>query len=242
MNRFRPLHARDQFPQAIPNRNSRIPESPLHATTVAPLSGNERVGRFSNGLKEFLWQLDDIGHGSLLDLGAVSQATVSYFIERGFKVYTEDVLGSWRNFLRDEEKQASLFSAGGEKLDFSPKARSERFLEANLRHEANSFDAVLLWDVLDYLDRSSASLFIARISAIVREAGAVLAVFHTRTPEQFHRYRVLDAHTLEIAPSSQLVQPRHIYQNREIQDLFERFRTHKSFVSRDQLRENVFVK
>ena len=77
---------------------------------------------------------------------------------------------------------------------------------------------------------------------MVREAGAVLAVFHTRMPEQFHRYRVLDAHTLELAPTPQLVQPRHIYQNREIQDLFERFRTQKTYVSRDQLRENVFVK
>ena len=101
---------------------------------------------------------------------------------------------------------------------------------------------MLLWDVLDYLDRDAAPLFIARVSALVREAGAVLAVFHTRMPEQFHRYRVLDAHTLELAAATPLVQPRHVYQNREIQDLFDRFRTQKTFVGRDQLRENVFVK
>jgi len=219
-----------------------LPVVPLHAPASAPPSGNEQSGRFSNGLKEFLWQLDDIGRGNLLDLGAVSQATVSYFIDRGFKVYTEDILGAWRNFVRDEEKQAGMFASGTEALDFSAKARTERFLSANLRHEPNTFDAVLLWDLLDYVDRDTAPLYIARISKMVREAGAVLAVFHTRTPEQFHRYRVLDAHTLELAPTAQLVQPRHIYQNREIQDLFERFRTQKTYVGRDQLRENVFVK
>ena len=241
LNRLRPLPERAQMPRAIQGRNLRLPEPPLHAPTIAPTPGSERSGRFSNGLKEFLWQLGDIGQGTLLDLGAVSQSTVSYFIERGFKVYTEDILGAWRNFIRDEETQASLFTST-EPQDFSPKARTERFLVENLKHEPNTFDAVLLWDMLDYLDRSSAPQFIARLSSIVREAGAVLAVFHTRMPEQFHRYRVLDAHTLELAPASQMLQPRHVYQNREIQDLFERFRTHKSFVSRDQLRENVFVK
>jgi hypothetical protein len=33
-----------------------------------------------------------------------------------------------------------------------------------------------------------------------------------------------------------------VYQNREIQDLFSQFRTTKSFVGRDQLRENLFIK
>lgn len=242
LNKFRPLPARDHAPRLVPGQDPRPPFTPLHAPASSPASGSERTGRFSNGLKEFLWQLDDIGRGNLLDLGAVSQATVSYFIDRGFKVYTEDILGAWRNFVREEESQAGMFASGGEPLDFSPKARAERFLSANLRHEPNTFDAVLLWDLLDYVDRDTAPLYIARISAMVREAGAVLAVFHTRMPEQFHRYRVLDAHTLELAPTLQLVQPRHIYQNREIQDLFERFRTQKTYVSRDQLRENVFVK
>ena len=34
----------------------------------------------------------------------------------------------------------------------------------------------------------------------------------------------------------------HNYQNREIQDLFSRYRTMKSFVGRDQLRETLFIK
>jgi hypothetical protein len=47
---------------------------------------------------------------------------------------------------------------------------------------------------------------------------------------------------LQLVPSPTLVQPKHVYQNREIQELFEKFRTSKTFVGRDQLREGVFVK
>src|SRR5271170_6698809 len=119
LNRLRPLPVRDHAPRLVPGQDSRLPVVPLHAPASAPPSGNEQSGRFSNGLKEFLWQLDDIGRGNLLDLGAVSQATVSYFIDRGFKVYTEDILGAWRNFVRDEEKQAGMFAAGAEAPDFS---------------------------------------------------------------------------------------------------------------------------
>ena len=38
----------------------------------------------------------------MLDLGAVSQATITYFIEHNFKVYTEDLLAAWGAFLEYE--------------------------------------------------------------------------------------------------------------------------------------------
>src|SRR5271157_1560502 len=73
--------------------------SPPHAPGAVP-----RTGRLSNGLKEFLWQLEGIGRGHLLDLGPARQTTITFFIERGFKVYTEDLLTTWKNFLDGEEQ------------------------------------------------------------------------------------------------------------------------------------------
>jgi hypothetical protein len=225
------------------SRNARVPTAPLHAPGGASTQTAEKnSGRFSNGLKEFLWQIEDISRGSVLDLGAVSQATITYFIEHNFKVYTEDLLAAWGAFLEYEAGRVRSLPAGAEQPDFSPAARASRFLAANLRYPEDSFDAVLLWDVLDYMDREMAQLFLPRICSLIREGGAVLAIFHTRPPEQFQRYRVLDAHNLELVPAPALVQPKHVYQNREIQELFERFRTSKTFVGRDQLREGVFVK
>jgi hypothetical protein len=241
LNKFRPL--RDPLPQ--PPRGVRGPSSmtPLHAPVGGPASSRAaQTGRFSNGLKEFLWQLEDIGRGNLLDLGQVSQNTLNFFIERNFKVYTEDVLVAWRDFLRTEEDRTRQLPAGGGATDNSPSARAERFLTSNLDHPKDSFDAVLLWDVLDYLDRETVIRLMERLSTLVRDAGAILAIFHTRMPEQFYRYRVLDALNLDPVQVPAIVPPQHIYQNREIQDLFLRFRTSKTFVARDQLREIVFAK
>jgi SAM-dependent methyltransferase len=223
--------------------------APLHTTTGDSGRGiATRPGRFSNGLKEFLWQLEGLRRGTLLDAGPPWQDTLNFFIERGFKVYTEDLLISWIDFQREEEQRLKLSVAGGEpatldaSLDASPAGRAQRFLESNLPYARDTFDAVLLWDVLDYLDRDAATNVVRQLSKMVRSGGVMLAVFHMRLPEQLHRYRVLDKQNLELVPAPAIAPPHHIYQNREIQDLFQGFRSSKFFVGRDQLREGVFTK
>lgn len=241
LSKLRAAQERAQAPQSGHGRDRGIGASRTQAGSGESGAGPKR-GRSSNGLKEFLWQLDDIGNGNLLDLGPVWQATVSFFIERGFKVYTEDLLAGWSGFLREEEAQIRSLPQGAEAPDPSAEARAERFLSTNLRHDPETFDAVLLWDLFDYLDRETVARVAAKIASLVRDGGAILGVFHMRIPEQFHRYRVLDAHNFELLAAPQLVPPQQVYQNRAIQDLFEGFRSSKTFVGRDQLREGVFVK
>jgi hypothetical protein len=241
LSKLRAVQTGSQEPHAYGRDRGQSPPLRSQGGMAAPgIVGHQ--GRMSNGLKEFLGQLEDIGHGNLLDLGPVWQATVSFFIERGFKVYTEDLLSAWSAFARSEEQQLRSLSPGAEVPDQSSSARAERFLSSNLRHDPGTFDAVLLWDLADYLDRDAVSRVAARISTLVRDGGAILAVFHMRLPNQFHRYRVLDAQNFEMVPADALVPPQQVYQNREMQNLFEGFRSSKTFVGRDQLREGVFVK
>ncbi len=220
--------------------------APLHTTSGEAAPGTAmRPARFSNGLKEFLWQLEGLRRGNLLDAGPPWQDTLNFFIERRFKVYTEDLLISWIHFQREEEQRLKLSIAAGEPaaaVDASPSARAERFLESNLPYARDTFDAVLLWDVLDYLDREAATRVVSQVTKMMRSGGVMLAVFHMRLPEQLHRYRVLDGQNLELVPAPPIAQPHRIYQNREIQDLFQGFRSSKFFVGRDQLREGVFTK
>ncbi len=201
-----------------------------------------RGGRMSNSLKEFLWHLDDIGHGNLLDLGPVWQTTVSFFIERGFKVYTEDLLVAWKDFLRAEEERLRSLPPGEDPGDMTPGRRAEHFLETNLQYPGETFDAVLAWDLLDYLESEAVARVVARLTDLVREGGVVLAIFHSRKPEGFQRYRVLDTQNLEVLPAPMLFPVQRIYQNREIQNLFSRFHSSKTFVGRDQLREGLFIR
>jgi len=215
------------------------------AKVAAPAAG---VGvspsnvRISNGLKEFLWQLDGIGRGHLLDLGPARQTTITFFIERGYKVYTEDLLTTWKNFLDAEEQRKQGLPAGADRSELNPASRAERFLETTLRYPPETFDAVLMWDILDYLDTDLMTRLAARITTLVRDGGVVLAMFHARKPEAFHRYRVLDAQSLELIPASCPFLPQRVFQNREISNLFSRYRSSKSFVGRDQIREGLFVK
>lgn len=214
----------------------------------APAAGTPRPPeapgstRVSNGLKEFLWNLDGLGRGTLLDLGPAWQTTLSFFIERGFRVSSEDILREWKEFLSAEEVRLHDASIISENVDMTPTGRAARFLEANLQYPRASFDAVLLWDMLDYLEPALAKQAVANLTELLRPGGVVFALFHSKKPEGFQRYRIADSNTLQIISATMLCPAQKVYQNREIQDLFNRFRTMKSFVSRDQLRETLFIK
>ena len=215
------------------------------AATAASATGSEvvpRNARLSNGLKEFLWQLEGIGRGHLLDLGSARQTTITFFIERGFKVYTEDLLITWKNFLDAEGQRTKALPLDSNRPEITPKARAESFLETTLRYPADTFDAVLMWDILDYLDNELMTKLAARVTSLVRDGGVVFAIFHARKPEAFHRYRVLDAQNLELIPATCPFVPQRVFQNREISNLFSRYRSSRAFVGRDQLRESLFVK
>jgi hypothetical protein len=204
----------------------------------------QETTRGSNGLKEFLWNLDGLGRGTLLDLGPAWQTTLTFFIERGFRVTSDDILRDWSQFLGEEEaktKAKENFTAE-DCAERMPEARAKRFLKENLQYPASSFDALLLWDVLDYMEPSLAKLMIGQLTDLLRPGGVVFAMFHSKKPAGFQRYRVADTTTLQVLSAKTIFPAQKVYQNREIQDLFGRFRTMKSFVGRDQLRETLFIK
>jgi hypothetical protein len=224
------------------NLRARVPGglTPTAGTTRAqePLEST----RVSNGLKEFLWNLDGLGRGTLLDLGPAWQTTLSFFIERGFRVSSEDLLRAWKGFLTEEEARLRDNANASELLDMTPIGRGKRFLAENVQYARSSFDAVLLWDVLDYLEPGLAKQIVAQLTEVLRPGGVVFAMFHSKKPEGFQRYRVADSNTLQVISAAVICPAQKVYQNREIQDLFGRYRTMKSFVGRDQLRETLFIK
>ena len=213
---------------------------PTTATALAGPSFAPRETRGSNSLKDFLWHLNGIGRGNLLDLGPIWQSTVSFFVERGFKVSTEDVLTGWKQISQEDAERQRSLPADAERPSRAEVAKV--FLETSLQYAPGSFDAVLAWDVLDYLEDDAMKLVAERLRSLVREGGVILAMFHSKRPQQFQRYRILDEKTLEMVPSSSIFPMARVFQNREISDLFSRFHTSKTYLGRDQLREGLFVK
>jgi hypothetical protein len=202
----------------------------------------QETNRVSNGLKELLWNLDGLGRGTLLDLGPAWQTTLSFFIERGFRVSSEDILRGWKGFLDEEEGRLREDGSLRDILDMTARGRAMRFLEENLKYSKASFDAILLWDLLDYLEPTLAKELVGSLTDLLRSGGVVFAMFHSKKPVSFQRYRVADSTTLQVVSTSVICPAQKVYQNREIQDLFGRYRTMKSFVGRDQLRETLFIK
>ncbi len=208
---------------------------------AAASSANVRV---SNGLKEFLWLITDSGQGKILDLGAVFQSTVMFFIEKGFRLSTEDLLRSWKEFLLAEEE--SLRNApvgdGNGNGRVSQGMLAGKFLDTALQYPEDHFHGVLAWDLFDYLDAELLPRVLERVYTVMRPGGAVLASFHSRAPERFNRYKVVDSQTIELVPTPTLAVHARIFQNREILDIFGKFRSSKTFVGRDQVREALLLK
>jgi hypothetical protein len=209
----------------------------------AAASANLKV-RTSNGLKEFLWLMSDVPHARVLDLGPVWQATVNFFLEKGYRISTDDLLGTWRDFVSGEEERlrAAPLTEEGYSARLSASAMADKFLENSLQYAENSFHGVLAWDLLDYFDPAVSARIMDRLFSILHPGGAVLALFHSRAPERFHRYRIIDTQTVELVSAPTLAVHARVFQNREILELFAKFRSSKTFVGRDQVREGLFLK
>ena len=221
----------------------RIPSRRADAAVPAVVPNrNAENFRLSNGLKDFLWLIGDVQHGRLLDLGPVWQATVTFFIERGFRLTTEDMLRSWKEYANAEEERLRLIPPGEDAEILSPAELAAHFMDYALQYPPEEFHAVLAWDIFDYLNAELLQRVASRLYEVVRPGGAVLALFHSRPPEAFHRYRIADHQTIEAIPAMAPGGYKRVFQNREILNLFGQFRSAKTFVGRDQLREGLFIR
>src|ERR1700756_2427981 len=145
---------------------------PHRAPAAAP-----ETNRVSNGLKEFLWNLDGLGRGNLLDLGPAWQTTLNFFIERGFRVTSEDILRGWVDFLAQQAPVKKESLTADDYAERTPEALANKFLKENLQYGPGSFDALLLWDILDYTEPTLGKLMVNHVTEMLRPGGVVLALF-----------------------------------------------------------------
>ncbi len=106
------------------------------------------------------------------------------------------------------------------------------------------FDAVLAWDLFDYLDKATAQALAARLAADCRPGAWLFAMvcYQKEIPARPVRFKIADAETLaytEIAPGS-LPCPR--WNARDLGRLLAGFRVHGTFLLRNGRQEFVFVR
>ncbi len=192
----------------------------------------EQNSRHSNGLEQFFEYIRDETGLTILDLGGANQANISFVTNLGHKLYSEDLLRNLRHYL-----------AGSKSSEPIHPDQVREFLSQNVNYPPHTFDGVLVWDILEYLEPPLLNAVVERFRSIVKPGSYLLSVFHAQDKVDVvpqYSYRIHDAKTLLLSLRSRerTVQA---FNNRNLERLFQGFASLKFFLTRDNLRE-VIVK
>ncbi len=124
----------------------------------------------------------------------------------------------------------------------SPAELAAAFLQQNLDFGLESFHGILAWDVFDFLEAELLGPLAARLYKVLAPGGVLLAAFHDSMEIEPMSFRVRDHETLDLVPARHRQPIRRALQNREILALFSEFRSSRTYVGRDHLREALFLK
>jgi SAM-dependent methyltransferase len=177
-----------------------------------------------------------------LDLGSTSASNISVLTERGSKIYTEDLLSA-----ASDPDMMTVGEDGNKTIDV------DRFMKENLAFRGQILDAVLFWDVADYLPEPLVKPVIEKIFCAMKPGGVLLAFFHTKDagPDSpYSRYHFVGEDALDLHPvmvrngggSPSLVKLQRVFNNRHIENLFRDFSSLKFFLARDNIREVLVVR
>ena len=185
----------------------------------------------TKALARFLSALSSREQPHLLDLGPVVGTNLTFFGEQlGCKMSVEDVSKDIDRHVQ-EQKTPELAAFFG-----------KRFAQGS-----ESFDGILCWDVLDYLDKAAGQALAKEMVRLLKPDGVLLAFFATvDTPANakptYTRHVVVDQTNLQHRPYQAARGKQKPLLNRDIQRMFEPLRITDQFLLKNNLREVLFRK
>ena len=225
--------------------------SPAESEQHARTSSGPRAGlvRRSTGLGEFTRALGKAEDLCILDLGPTSAPNIRHFTGLGYKVYSEDLL------LASMDPTLRITGEDGK-----PAVDSKRFLSENLTQQPAAVDAILCWDMADYMEESLVKPVIGRFWSVLKPGGVLLAFFHTKDagPDApCYRYHIKGDDALELQRTGPAADSgarkaatnessgwrlQRVFNNRHIENLFRDFSSIKFFLARDNVREVLVIR
>ena len=193
----------------------------------------QKVSRRSTGFGEFIRSISREQDLKILDLGSTSPANITFMTGLGHRFQQEDLLRL--------SNDKSLLVPNG---DGSTTIDVERFLRDNLSFSREEFDAVMFWDLADFLPEVLVKPVIERIQVAMKPGGTMLAFFHTKDagPDApFYRYNIVSKDTLELQPVRGFRLQR-VFNNRHVENLFREYASIKFFLGRDNMREVLVIR
>jgi hypothetical protein len=190
----------------------------------------ETFTRNSRGLEQFFTGIRGQTGLTLLDLGGANQDNINFITNLGHRLYSEDFLRTLRDTFGSEDPN-----------DQGNSGQIGHFLDQNLEYPEGHFDAVLVWDVLEYLGPALLSASVERLHNVIRPGGYLLAFFHADerlSYVPYYSFRIRDINQLHVAQRGAR-QPAQLFNNRSLEKLFQQFESVKFFLTREHLREII---
>lgn len=205
-------------------------------------SGDIHYGRV---LEELTGRLKNAGHPRLLDLGSTCGANIEFFIRLGCKVHVDDYAAS---LMGRPQVAPAPEKAAAPVESFSSRKKRPASRKVNIPpvdYEDGAFQAVLCWDLFDYLSGPETVAMAAEINRVTACGGFLLALFgpaRDRTRRRPRRFRILDQKSVraELLPGPDYI-PHHL-PNREIAHLFADYEMGHTVLLKDGTREMLLRK
>lgn len=182
----------------------------------------------SRALPRFFSVMRNCEASVLVDLGPVVGENVALLGDLlCCKVHIENVFGDMAGLKRD--RRASEICAE---------------LPTRLDLPDSSVDAVLCWDVLDYLSPPAAATLVAEVARTLKPGGVGLAIFSTiRSDEQrYRKYVMVDEYHLRHRSYPAAQGPHRLWSSRDVQRLLVNLEVDESFLLAHRQRETLFHK
>src|SRR5215813_7396982 len=164
----------------------------------------------------------------LIDLGPAIGSNISYLAERvGRKIHVGDLYADL-----DRHAREGMFNR-------LPACLERRFPLTN-----GSADAVLCWDVFDYLGLTAGAVLAGELIRLLRPGGLLLGFFATRPSEdtRFAKYFIEDESRLRSRLYMRACRQRGVLQSQDIDKLFQGLHLSDSILMTSRLREVLFRK
>lgn len=181
-----------------------------------------RTSRVSSGWAALVRELEDSQGERVLDVGPTSSTNINFLTQLGHSVYMADLLGD----ITDAKWAPSPEGA----------FPIEPFIAANLDFSGRQFETVLFWDTGDYLQPELRDAVVHRMYEVMEPGGKLLAFFHVKPDHELHRYHLRHDGSVDtqVVRDCEMNAP---LNNRQIEQLFARFRSHRFFLAKDNVRE-----
>lgn len=197
-----------------------------------------RVSRSSSGWADLYKHMQAVEGLRVLDVGATSANNINFLTHLGHSVYMA-------NFVEEAAQPEWLLADATEDAAAgATRFNAEGFVGENMNFSGKQFDVILLWDTLDFLPAGLVAPLVTRLHDVMAPGGKLLGFFHTKmlTAETcFSRYHLTEQNQVEMQRAGKypLVQ---IFQNRQIERLFQGYSNYKFFLAKDNLAEVIVTR